>query len=135
MDFLKYFITEDIYIIPEKNHTDRRKPESTAEQGVSYKLTVISDVPTPEEEKLLQGILGAIKISKDSIQHIAGTQEATGENMLVFGDYPEFSSYKPYEPVRHNNSLIVVSHNLSDLLSDVEKKRKLWESLKQMFGV
>lgn len=156
MEFLKYFITEDIYLVPDNRPASKEdekittSPEAnkiesdeaaiTAEPAkkeaeIIYPLTVITVPLDEEEKKLLNAILKAVsvKISDISILN-KETDQLQSNKVLVFGNI-YYDRLPLYKAIVQDNKEFLKADELSAINSDVEKKRKLWGSLKEMFAV
>lgn len=104
------------------------------------RILVVIDRPWREismaERELLQKILSAIRLTTDGVQILSGTQLDTGiiscaKSIISFGWNPEGKSL--FEPSTLHETPSIYSHSLSQLLSDDEAKKKLWQGLKRLF--
>lgn len=138
MDFLKYFITEDIYVIPGKEK-ETVQSEGTHSQEKhtkrSYPLTVLSSKLEKNEWDLLEKILSSVNINIDEIQLPEGEQkDILGKKVLVFDSntYPDLALY---QPTTVDHIPVLKSDPLKALGQDVEKKKKLWVCMKPFFDL
>lgn len=139
--FLKYFITEDIYVIDEapKNENDR-SDLLVEEPKVEYQKTV---KPQPvvtgtcvvvksladRENEMLQKLLSAIKVGEpDYVDQL--DLKSGHKNYLIFGD---FSTEEKYVVHEKQGMRMLVSDEMHQLDTDEMLKRKLWTQLQKMF--
>lgn len=142
MEYLKYFITEDIYLIkddrristPQKSRDDFENTEKELKKEIKVKqaqLGVIVEPCSKQETDLLKAILGSLNLSDNNIVLVANRKEVDAEKLIIFEENPASA----YQIIKEGSSQIIRSHLLVELLKDIDKKRKLWGSLKQMFGL
>jgi DNA polymerase III psi subunit len=91
-----------------------------------------------EEKVLLSKILGAIKLSLDSvaIKHQNKLDLSTGikpKHVIYFGEPVNGLSF--YEPLTANDVSVVLSESLDSLMTNDDAKKKLWQALKKQFAV
>lgn len=154
MEFLKYFITEDIYLLPDNRVTKQEEQKTSIpaeavkaggteknEEPVkevtdkSYPLTVISAQLNEEEEKLLSAILKAVNVNLSDIALLEKENDRIqSKKVLIFGN-TYFEQLPLYKVSSHDEKRFLKSDDLAAVSSDVEKKRKLWTSLQEMFSV
>jgi DNA polymerase III psi subunit len=105
--------------------------------------TVIINQPweeiSSEERQLLSKILGALRLSLDSVS----IKYQTTLNLSIWPQKPKQVIYfgetvngiQPYEVIEADGVSIVTSEILSDLLKNDASRKKLWQALKQQFSV
>jgi len=110
---------------------------------ISPSPTIILDQPweniTAVEKTLLEKILAAIKQSLNSV----AIQYQDSLDLSVWVEKPQRVIYfgKPvkgiplYEAVEANGVTIVASQSLTDLASNEDARKKLWQALKKQFSV
>ena len=131
--FLPQFITEELYIVPEKstktNVVEEGPPQYLPKDEAPRKgsLLVIIDHPEEEENETLKKLLMAIKTEQATF----ATEWSEGyEKVLVFSDrFPD----PKYQVTKKEGSAMLVSDGLSSLEKDTSLKHQLWAELKKMF--
>ena len=111
--------------------------------SVSMPPTVIVNQPwekiTSEERTLLSKILGALRLSLDSVlvKHHTTLDLShwiqKPKHLIYFGD--PVKGIKQYEVIEANGVSIVTSESLSDLQKNDASRKKLWQALKQQFSI
>ena len=92
-----------------------------------------------EERTLLSKILGALRLSLDSVSIKNQTSldlsnwQQKPKQVIFFGD--PVKGIQQYEVIEANGVSIVTSESLSDLLKNDASRKKLWLALKQQFSV
>ncbi len=108
---------------------------------IEPKVTVVIPVPWTEmkeqEQALLAKILAAVKLSLDAvvIRHqprfdLSAWAEKPAK-VLCFAQTDELPKF---EVLRAQNTAVVVSFPLPELMTDDDAKKKLWGALRVMFG-
>lgn len=156
-DNLRYFITEEIYLIGDSQETklvtEEAKPEPTenkAEPVVTkpkiseaqkiHDVVVWTHELTGKDRALLSKMLEAVKLDITKVHLISQEQEYTNhfKTLLSFG-HTNFLAEKVdkeiilNEPFQSDGKSILVSYPISSLHDDVKKKGALWNGLKKMF--
>ncbi len=136
--FLKYFITEGIYVIdgvdknqeiniveePKLAYQEIKKPKTI----LSETCVVLNDLKH-RENGMLQKLLLAIRISKpDYIDQL--DIQSGHKNYLVFGDFPTEEKYVIHEK---QGIRLLAADDIQQLDTDEALKRKLWNQLQTMF--
>ena len=121
-DFLAHFITEDIYLVPEK------KP--SASEGP---VIIIEGEPKDSEQQFLHKIFAAVGLTAAdlTIQNRSQDINPTAKQIFFFGCAPESKGF--YQIHQADDQVLVYCHHLSELATDQERKRKLWGILQQLF--
>lgn len=148
MDFLRHFITEEIYIVPDKRiekpvaatMEQTQKEEALPEplsppHSEDFKVSVATSSLGPAEEKLLSAILSAIKIEDADVQRCEDFSSCLSDKVILFGNLKDKPSVDFYSITKVNSKAVLLSDGLSQINADVEKKKKLWSALKEMFSV
>jgi DNA polymerase III psi subunit len=92
-----------------------------------------------EERNLLSKILGALRLSLDSVsvKHQITLDLSNWaqkpKHLIYFGD--QVKGLQQYEVIEANGVSIVTSESLSDLLKNDSSRKKLWQALKQQFSL
>jgi len=92
-----------------------------------------------EERNLLSKILGAIRLSLDSVSiKYQSTLDLSAwvekpKYLIYFGE--PVKGLQPYEVVEANGVSIVISEGLSYLLQSDTSRKKLWQALKKQFSI
>jgi DNA polymerase III psi subunit len=109
--------------------------------SIKNKLLIVTQEPWEnlgtKERELLAKIIGALKLSLDSVQIIsqpdfkASDFEGQSRSILNFGDTSV--KYPNYEPQTTGNSTFICAESLTHLLSDDGAKKQLWGAMKKAF--
>ncbi|MGK7392766.1 MAG: DNA polymerase III subunit psi [Candidatus Cyclobacteriaceae bacterium M2_1C_046] len=155
MEFLKYFITEEIYLVPDNRQSKQESEKTEApeaniaesdeaaiteepakkEAEVDYPLTVVSAPLNEDEEKLLGAILKAVDVKFSDIAVLnKENDQLQSKKVLVFG-HAYYNQLPLYKAIVQDDKEFLKADELSTINKDVEKKRKLWGCLKGMFSV
>ena len=149
MEFLKYFITEDIYLVPDNRETknnleasgDKMEKAFPAEEASkkeskeAFPLAVVSKDLAPKEEELLKAILSAVKLNLKAIKLLKDiAEDPCSDKVIVFNSelIPELT---PYTITNMQGKLYLSADDLSTISNNVDKKKKLWVALQQMFSL
>ena len=120
-EHIKHFITEDIFLVEEK------EPEKV-------KFLVACQSLNEEEKTLLEKILKAIGISEEEYElEVGSTKKITNyQKALIFAEKPfgEFYKVKDYK-----GSEILSSKSLSQIKDSNQEKSKLWNALKSWLDI
>ncbi|MEM7551168.1 MAG: hypothetical protein AAF363_15915 [Bacteroidota bacterium] len=158
LNFYKTFLTEDLYLIPEKEvesaSDDIEKPSESIEElqeeaapEPPKEFLVVHESNgkiSNEEYDLLKNILNAVNISlKDDVElveldtskSIDYTLEYHNPTLLIFSEKSLFGDQTYYEEFLLNEKQVLLSKKLTTLLSDRSEKANLWKALKKMFEV
>lgn len=145
MEYLKHFITEEIYILPQKvdaapseqlSSDKDNIPITTAKsQSGNYPATIICNKLNDDDKKLLDGILSAVKLDPKKVQLINTYENISAEKVLIFGNFPELKSISRYQPVKHEGKSILIADELGEIQQEVSKKQMLWKALQRMFSL
>lgn len=110
---------------------------------LSPKTSVVISTPwekvTEEERQLLAKILGSVKLNLEAVRIIEQPQF----NLSTWIEKPKMiicfsnasNALNKYEVIKIDDTSLVLSNSLSDLIPDDASKRKLWLALKQLFSV
>ncbi len=156
-DNLRYFITEEIYLMGNSQETKLEpadaKPEPTenksepvvtkpkvSEAPKIHNVVVWTHELTDKDRGLLSKMLEAVKLDITKVHLISQEQEYTNhfKTLLSFG-HTSFLAEKVdkeiilNEPFQSDGKSILVSYPISSLHDDVKKKGALWNGLKKMF--
>ena len=111
--------------------------------SVAVAPTIVINQPwekiSHEERNLLSKILGAIRLSLDSvsIKHQPTLDLSAWiekpKHLIYFGE--PVKGLQPYEVVEANGVSIVISESLSSLLQNDPSRKKLWQALKKQFSI
>jgi hypothetical protein len=107
------------------------------------KTTVIlsqswSSIAEPER-LLLEKILGAVRLSLDAVRVLhqpafdMSALSPLPSKLMYFG--PAVNGLAQYEVIQTDQSSVVMAGGLSELQPDAAAKKKLWESLRKMYGI
>jgi DNA polymerase III psi subunit len=148
MEYLKYFITEEIYILPPKadvtpelnvspetNHDPAPRSPDVKPDSPEYPASIISHELNDDDKKLLNDILTAVKLDPKKVQHINAYKDISADMVIIFGSFPELQSLPRYQIVAEDTKEILLADELSIIARDVSKKKLLWASLKEMFRI
>lgn len=102
--------------------------------------------PDKKDQDLLNNLLAACKLTLNDIALVnfhgqpTSVQNAADElnisKVILFGIKPEPGlTKKKYEIVNFNNRTFLMADELKELHGDVEKKKKLWQCLRQLFKI
>ncbi|MEQ9426336.1 MAG: hypothetical protein RJQ09_18065 [Cyclobacteriaceae bacterium] len=137
--YLKYLLTEDIYVIEEQ---DTELQNQVAEERASYVadkknaeprsgvLIVLSDA-SEKQSSTLKKLLGAIKATDAEFSDKLDVS-SNHLHYLVFSD--NYGGAK-YEIQSKDGYSIIASDSIKTLDDDVPAKMKLWAALKKLFKV
>ena len=111
--------------------------------SVAMPPTIIVNQPwekiTNEERTLLSKILGALRLSLESVSVKHQTTLNLShwiqkpKHLIYFGD--PVKGIQQYEVIDANGVSIVTSESLSDLQKNDASRKKLWLALKQQFSI
>lgn len=92
-----------------------------------------------DERNLLAKILGAIRLSLDSVtikyqSNLDLSAWSQKPNHLIYFGEP-VKGLQQYEVVEANGVSIVISESLKDLLQNDASRKKLWQALKKQFAI
>lgn len=124
MNQLSYTYNEELYLIPEKTTVIISQPWATVEEA---------------ELALLQKILSAVRLSIDSVRVIQqpaldlAALSPLPARLIYFG--PAVNGLVQYEVIRTEQSALVMAAPLKELQSDQAAKQKLWQALRQQYGI
>jgi DNA polymerase III psi subunit len=147
--YLRHFITEDLYLVNEKevpqgnNATDQTEDpvsdqkevtnNSPASQAVA--LLVIAEIASDTQKELLAKVLSAVNHDLEKVPVVSPDTEHhyKAEKMLIFDN----KHTNPYSLIQSNidNSQILYSRSLTTLEQSIDDKKALWAALKNWFGV
>ncbi len=147
--FLKILLNEDIYVINEE------KESAIEEATLKYygenkkHITVIVEEVNPDfmrsvSFQFLNKIMEAVKLSQHEYALInlqenkACTlerimKELAPNHIIIFGE-SDFSNLDNYEISEIEGSTMLQSDSLTDVQTDVEKKKALWKALQEVFS-
>lgn len=102
--------------------------------------------PDKKDQDLLNNLLAACKLTLNDIALVnfhgqqTSVQNAADElnisKVILFGIKPEPGlTKKKYEIFNFNNMAFLIADELKDLHRDVEKKKQLWQCLRQLFKI
>ena len=149
-DNLRYFITEEIYLMADSQEAKldpvETKPEPVVTKPQVSEAPKIHDVVvwthelTDKDRALLSKMLEAVKLDITKVHLISQEQEYTDhfKILLSFG-HTNFLAEKVEkeiilnEPIQSDGKSILVSYSISSLHDDVKKKGALWNGLKKLF--
>lgn len=134
MEYLKYFITEEIYVLP---------PKADAIQGVSgiktnpqnHPATIVSHELNEDDKKFLSSIMSSVKVDLKKVQHINAYKDISADKVIIFGNFPDIQGLDRYQIIKKDSNKLLIADELNVIAKDVSKKKLLWTSLKQMFGL
>jgi len=139
--FLKYFITENIYVIEAERAKEKQLDHSSVEEAktayhepeklksITAETCVVLKNMEYCHDETLQKILTAIKIpTPDYVDHL--DLQSGHKNYLIFGDFSDKAKYVIHES---DGIRLVISDDIMKLKNDETLKRKLWNHLKEMF--
>lgn len=147
MEYLKYFITEEIYILPPKEDNKPENPSPGLNKDAApqppevesdtrkYPATIISPELNEDEKKLLIAILGAVKLDPNDVQHINNCNVNSADRVLVFGNFPEKQHLPKYQILMEDGKKLLIADELKIIKRDISKKQMLWTALQQMFSI
>ncbi len=121
-DFLARFITEDIYLVPEKKKSASGGP-----------VIIIEGEPKESEQQFLYKIFASVGLTAAdlTIQNRSQNINPNARQIFFFGCAPESKEF--YQIHQADDQVLVYCHQLSELATDQEKKRNLWGILQQLF--
>jgi len=143
---LKYFITEELFVIPgtekevEQAPAPERPPSNVPEPKKEldhHKLAIATEKLNSDEELLLGKILMAVGQDLKSIPVFVYPIELdfTFDRLIVFGgQYQQYTDIEKYF-IKGDQQQFVIASKLSTISSSKEEKTKLWTTLKSWFGV
>lgn len=148
MEYLKYFITEEIYILPPKadvtaeetfssetNKDPAPQPPDKKSDYRKYSITIISHKLNDDDKNLLNSIISAIKLDPKEVQHINTYKDISAGKVIIFGDFPEIQGLARYQIVTEDGKETLVADELRVIAHEISKKQLLWSALKKMFSV
>lgn len=145
--FLKYFITEGIYVIDDATEIEKpvvtvavEEPTVVEEPKSEYKepeapkaavadICVVLIKSEDKENEMLQKLLTAIKVSKPDYAFDLDLKSGH-KDYLIFG---EFSTKEKYVIHETDVGRMLISDEVDLLNSEDALKRKLWTQLQTMF--
>jgi len=154
--FLKNFIDQDIYPIsknistsyPEASEMGTSEDQLVSEGDGNPQINIIIDKAiSKDEEKLLSGILKAVKLSLSDVTLIrmdpmnveipGELQNKNGGMVISFGITTINSNLlnieSKYSPTTVEGYTVLISDSLSVLNQNLEYKKKLWAVLQKLF--
>lgn len=146
--FIPFLIQEEIYVSSNFNN-QIPNVEWTKNENKITKLLLVHPTLTQEEQDLMQNIIKAIGFNLANMNSLTLTpednikftilQEKIGfQQLMSFGVSPKQLGLNIIAPLYHplfiNNTEILFSENLTELTKK-DKKKRLWQSLKQMFNL
>lgn len=143
MEDFSQFITEEIFLIDdsEKGRAPEQTPpaskdeikEKVAEPLATYQpeqvaeLGVVNNSQDPEDQKLLNAILGAIKADVEAVKK-NDQADASAKKWMDF-------TAGQIGIAETENGIIISSYSLEELRNSTEQKGKLWAILKSHFDI
>lgn len=152
---LKFFLTEELYLLPEDQKKAPVQPEVTAkpvaasetsslalepvahEIAVKHAIIVVSEPLNQEEKDLMNNILKAVNINPTQVHHIEGqpTSSLSYDKLIVFGAFEIEGVTSDYYHVTRTTQMSLRARPLSEVNGNREEKTRLWNSLKTWFGL
>lgn len=141
-ELLKYIYQEDIYNLDQKTNTKKDKDESSPESDQKQIVRVLVDESYNLHKELLSKILASVNVSLDNAELIRGEKldefdlSAINSGKVIGFGIQLGDNLPLYKMFRQQNAFILISDSLEEIDSDSsnEKKRKLWNALKEMFS-
>ena len=137
-----------VQVVEEPQEKVSLKPVPTSGQNLKGCIILVNweNDTVPEEKELLLKILGSVKRSEQDVliaqvvdtspeQIDALLAEQNHKHVLDFGTskFPELSSSQPYQILEKGSKRYLKADALSEISTDVEKKKALWKALQDMF--
>ncbi len=141
-DFSK-FIHEEIFMIKDSEPSKKMssvKPSSespTMQNNKNYKLGIIGDAPSVEDQEQLDKILGALQISNEEKVNANSAKKDLCNKWLIFSDDYQVNNtpINHYTIFNQEGVSYILAHPLSSLRNSNEQKQQLWNTLKELFGL
>ncbi len=112
-------------------------------EKVNNTLVLIGELDnTPNNIKVLEALLSAIKLNKNSIDLVVYPEKSNlhlpggYENVLVFGDQSQHfknTNFSLNRIFRMESGNVLFTSSLTQLIEDKNKKLALWQQLQKMF--
>lgn len=156
--FLKFLLTEDVYVIDEKTEKTSTDSETTTETIANSPSVegnqLLNKAPKPtseflilfdnsneetmkaSESEFLQKILSAVKIDLNAVDLI--NVNIVEPELSLYKKVISFTSQYPLEvtdkyKLVSNDQMILLADGLTTIASSVDLKKKLWVELQGMF--
>lgn len=145
--FLKHLITEDIYLIKEKNiynEIPEKEVLTVTEPVIEIKkdilpnkkaIAIVSNKVSEAEKELMFKIFKAINLTENDIECIVfnqfefSTETVHSANKIIIS-FGVSTNIIPYSIEKINNAHIISADSLQKLESSADLKRQLWGLLK-----
>ena len=147
---LHVLMDEPIYVLDKPTTTGRTNEDITGSDGesaISYKggfarkIVVLVDQQSEEfvteaEEDFLLKVIKAVNMGMEDIaivnlSHSPGwSSELQADMVLGFGTTTDLERYEVHTS---NEQMLFYGDALSNIMADIDLKRRLWQGLKQMF--
>lgn len=129
-----------------KDTSSNDKVQFTGNNKKNILVAINASDPDKKDQELLSNLLVACKLTLNDIALVnfhgqqTSVQNAADElnisKVILFGIKPEPGlTKKKYEIVNFNNMAFLIADELKDLHRDVEKKKQLWQCLRQLFKI
>lgn len=136
---LKYFITEEVFLI---NEDEQTKKDSEAKEKSGHPVLVWTHELTDKDQDLLEKMLQAVNLDLSKVHLIHQEQDYVEDYkiLLSFG-HANFVTEKIKrevflnQPIETEENNILVSYPISSLHTDVKKKAELWQGMKKLFKI
>ena len=158
LDTFKYFITEDLYIIREKEPGptppgtvgEERPPQKIDAKGslAGSAFILVNDAGhehiAPGDEQFLHKILQAVQVGPGDIAIINTAKNRVDLDFILGAGAGKILIFDPdqavlkdpvqaYVPETLQGKTFLISDSLDELQKDQNKKRQLWKSLQEIF--
>ena len=158
-EFLKNFLEQDIYLIPE-NHaayqadTDTQGSKKLQEPEIKYSgnissgvMVILDEEATDNDLSLLSKILAAVKLDLENVA-LVRVDENIDENLEAITKFDSLKIisfgagtvknqlldiHSKYAPTTIGGHTVIISDKLSELDQNQELKKRLWNTLKEIF--
>jgi|GEM_PF-2653418 len=127
--FLSSFIKEDLYLINEEKTTQPQQ------RRLTKTLVVTEDKLQPDQQVFLEKVFSAVGLHQEDIEHQVHSSTPSTDHSIMFFFGTPLSQHTPYTVHKNQQGQIqVFAHSLAELQDDQEKKRALWQVLKNVFN-
>lgn len=129
-----------------KDAPSKERVQFTGGNKKNILVAINASNPDKKDQELLNNLLLACKLTLSDIAVVnfhgqqVSVQNAADElnisKVILFGIKPETGlTKKKYEIFNFNNMTFLIADELKDLHGDVEKKKQLWQCLRQLFKI
>lgn len=143
---VKNLFNKGVYWLPEGEGMELDKEIVSSEVSFNYKpiTAVVSKSDYEQHRDFLLKIMGAVNVREEQLAIYMSIKEpfnysSSIEKLLLFGISSEQITFQipkvKYQVLNYQRSRVLLSDDLKDLQTQVDKKKMLWKALQEMFNV